>query len=409
MLSPSLKLSRSPMRLIAQALTVAALAAPFAASASASSLAIHLPVQRTVAGSVAFSVSGLRSHVHRVVYEIDGRRVWTATRRPYRFRRTGVLNTRTLRNGRHVLLVNVVYAGRVQIVRRAIIVANGSASLDARKASGSSAASRGDPTPKPPIRQPSPAPKPSAPLAPKSPAPTPAPSSPLVWSGDFSTGDLSQWGYVQDCPGSIKVVPNPAGSGNVAQFSVSDQDIHTNCPLLQPGTNPNAFLASRQLFHNGDDMYISLSEYFPVGFPSTTNWFQVAELYGQPYGGSPPLGIDVAGNNLVLSRDATHGYDTPWKTPIQQGVWQNLVLHVKFSPDPAVGFVEIWDNGVQQTFSDGTQRLMMDTLIPGINWNSPNGTNALFLDQYRSGSASMGTVTEYAGPTKVGTTFASVT
>jgi hypothetical protein len=373
MLSPSLKPLHWPIRLIALAFTVAALSAALASSAAASSMVVSRPVPGTVAGSVAFTVTGVGSHVHRVVYEIDGRRVWTATRRPYRYRRTGVLNTRALRNGRHVLLVKAVYAGRIQIVRRAIVVANNPAGRRAK------------------------------------PVPIPAPSSPLVWSGNFSTADLSQWGYVQDCPGSIKVVPNPAGSGNVAQFSVSDQDIHANCPLLQPGTSPNAFLISPQLFHNGDDMYISFSEYFPVGFPSTATWFQVAELYGQPYGGSPPLGVYVVGNNLVLGRDVTHGYDAPWKAPIQQGVWQNIVLHVKFSPDPTVGFVEIWDNGVHQTFTDGTQRLMMDTLIPGINWNSPNGTNALFLDQYRSGSASMGTVTEYAGPTKVGMTYASVT
>jgi hypothetical protein len=404
MLSPSLKPLHWPIRLIALAFTVAALSAALASSAAASSMVVSRPVPGTVAGSVAFTVTGVGSHVHRVVYEIDGRRVWTATRRPYRYQRTGALNTRALRNGRHVLLVKAVYAGRIQIVRRAILVANDPAGLHAKKANGSSAASRRHPTPKP-----VPPPKPPTPPAPKPPVPIPAPSSPLVWSGDFSTADLSQWGYVQDCPGSIKVVPNPAGSGNVAQFSVSDQDIHANCPLLQSGTSPNAFLISPQLFHNGDDMYISFSEYFPVGFPSTATWFQVAELYGQPYGGSPPLGVYVVGNNLVLGRDVTHGYDAPWKAPIQQGVWQNIVLHVKFSPDPTVGFVEIWDNGVQQTFTDGTQRLMMDTLIAGINWNSPNGTNALFLDQYRSGSASMGTVTEYAGPTKVGMTYASVT
>jgi len=215
-------------------------------------------------------------------------------------------------------------------------------------------------------------------------------------------------GYgVQACPGEISFVPDPVtGSGNVAQFTVLDTSTRANCPGQVFSTYPSASLLSSNMFNNGDDRYISVSTLFPVGFPTIANWFQVAEFYGVPYGGSPPIGLDVRGNRLGLWRDITHGYDNPWSVPMQAGVWERVILHVKFSNVPSVGFVEIWLNGVRQTFNDASRRLHYATMVSGINWSGANGDH-LALDQYRAATPALGAVTIYHGPSTVGTTYAS--
>ncbi len=229
----------------------------------------------------------------------------------------------------------------------------------------------------------------------------------LLWSGGFTTGTLSAY-TLQACPGGVTVVPDPlTGIGNVAKFTVTDTSTPTYCPGQVFSANPSASLLTPRMFNNGDDRFISVSTLFPVGFPSITNWFQFAEFYGAPYGGSPPIGLDVKGNSLGLFRDKTHGYDNPWLAPIKQGTWEKLIVHVKFSDIPTVGFVEIWLNGVRQTFKDGSQRLYYATLVNGINWTGSN-SNHLDLDQYRALTPALGSVSIYHGASAVGTTYASI-
>jgi hypothetical protein len=217
---------------------------------------------------------------------------------------------------------------------------------------------------------------------------------------------LSGWSN-QSCPDGVTVVSNPTGArGYAAKFTVSDTSTDANCPLV-PTENPRAQLVGPGMFKPGDDRYIAFSTFFPAGFPTTTDWFQIAEIYGAPWGGSPPIGIDVVGNRLTLDTGmAHHGAIWTSSTDIAKGTgWEDIVLHVKFSTDPSVGFVELWRNGVRQTFTDGSQRFYYDTLVPGVNDGSPN---SLILNEYRSGSTPMGTVWLYHADVKVGTSYASV-
>jgi hypothetical protein len=62
---------------------------------------------------------------------------------------------------------------------------------------------------------------------------------------------------------------------------------------------------------------------------------------------SPPLTLQVSKvDTLELGGD---GPSIPYRRtvgPVRPGVWTDYVLHVKFSADPAVGFVEVWQDGV---------------------------------------------------------------
>lgn len=233
-------------------------------------------------------------------------------------------------------------------------------------------------------------------------------TSGLVWNGDLSTNSFSQYPWLWACPGGVTLTPSVPFMGKPgAKFTVSDTSNSTFCPGQVFTHNPASSLLTPALFGNGDDRYISFATMFPSGFPYITNWFQVGEIFGPPYGGSPTIGIDVKGNQLGLWRDATHHFDNPWHTTIQPNKWMDVTLHVKFSTDPGIGFVEIWLNGIPQHFTNGATRLYYITLLPGDNWNGYT-KNDLDLDQYRGLSPSLGTVSIYHAGAKVGVTLASV-
>jgi Hypothetical glycosyl hydrolase family 15 len=88
-------------------------------------VAIVRPSGHVVSGTTEFSARGVALDARRIVFTIDGRRVWTIVRPSRRFLRTAYVNTRRLRNGRHVLRLRVLYASRPAAeVRKTILVEN---------------------------------------------------------------------------------------------------------------------------------------------------------------------------------------------------------------------------------------------------------------------------------------------
>lgn len=252
---------------------------------------------------------------------------------------------------------------------------------------------------------------PSAPLASSIPTANTSSSTSTnapSWNGDLSTNTFSQYAHLWSCPGGVSLTSNPTYGGQPsAAFTVNDNFTMSSCPGHVFTPNPASSLLSPGLFTNGTDAYVSFATMFPVGFPRITNWFQFAEFDGPPYGGSPTVGFDVSGTNLGLWRDATHHFDNPWHAPIQYGKWENIVAHVKFSTNPQVGFVEIWLNGVQQHFTNGSTRLYYDTMLFGDNWDG-HSSNFLNLNQYRGLFPSLGSVTIYHAAAKAGSSLAAV-
>jgi hypothetical protein len=247
--------------------------------------------------------------------------------------------------------------------------------------------------------------------------PSPITNPNLVWNGDLSTGNTSQYGFVQGCsagvaPQGVSVVSSPTRPGYAysSAFTVSDQSTTANCPNLGSAGHPNANIQSPGIFRPGDNDYIGFSTMFPSSFPSNVCtpwvslcWMQVMEIYGQPYTGVTPIGLYVIGNRLAL--DETPNPIWTASTDIVKGAWQDVVLHVNFSTDPAVGYVELWYNGVHQTFTNGQTRYYEATLKTGDNWD---GTHAdkLYLSQYRGPNPAMGTLTIYHSAAKVAQTYA---
>jgi hypothetical protein len=254
----------------------------------------------------------------------------------------------------------------------------------------------------------------------------------VIWNGDFSTGDLSQGWWSQTCPGpnppkGLNIVTSPARPGYryTAALTVANTSTHAHCQILGlHSAGPSAELISKSLFTPGMNVWIGMSVYLPVGFPRInvpfhpTGFFSLMSIYGPPYNGSPPWSLNVQDRRFGVN--ATTGGGGPngpyagaaWKsstnesmTPITYGVWHDFVFHVKFATNKT-GYLEIYYDGVKQKFGDGSKRIYLPTLRPGVNWDGST-PNHISLQQYRGSTAASGALTTYATAVKVARSYAA--
>lgn len=84
---------------------------------------------------------------------------------------------------------------------------------------------------------------------------------------------------------------------------------------------------------------------------------------------------------------------------IEKGKWNEVVLHIKWSSDPKIGFLEIWING-EKVVNDGISKFYAANLYTDINgFSHPNflklgqyrlgqtTTQSIYLDEFRIGKS----------------------
>jgi hypothetical protein len=90
--------------------------------------------------------------------------------------------------------------------------------------------------------------------------------------------------------------------------------------------------------------------------------------------------------------------------PMPKDRWIDFVAHVKWSKSAADGFVELWVDGVKQTFStNGQQRLYTQTVM-----NDQNEGLKTIPTNYRRKGIVPGPVTIYQDEVKVGSSYRAV-
>jgi hypothetical protein len=226
----------------------------------------------------------------------------------------------------------------------------------------------------------------------------------LLWSGSKINDFVNE-----SAPGAITEVPDPAGSGEaVMKMTVANEDV---APIT-PTDNPRAQLGSPEFVHPGDEMWWHARFYLPKNFPSwVPGWMNLMEgPYGAPWGGSPPLSVEVHDDTIRWQRNNTYEADIPWSIPIVRGQWVDVLEHFRFGHD---GFIETWIDGQQITFfkpgsynplhERETTHLNMETM----DQSNDGGTNFFVLQSYRM-KGMFGSLSIYQGPTQVGTTRESV-
>src|SRR4051812_25225554 len=212
----------------------------------------------------------------------------------------------------------------------------------------------------------------------------PPPTGTQVFNGDFETGNFSQYPLCQTrfynnaCSGMPANYPltieHPGHQGNSqARFEVRDGDQPFCC-------GERAQLVGPSLETEGKEYWYDWDVNVDPTFPTSSSW-QVLMQWHSEVDGSPPLNFLAEGNNLVLEtrpRPNTPytGITNIWTTPLNKGSWHDIKVHVKWSANASVGFVELWQNGVRQTFTTtppensngvcaGTQTCHIRNIYPG--------------------------------------------
>lgn len=187
----------------------------------------------------------------------------------------------------------------------------------------------------------------------------------MEWYYDFESGSTDDWRFVHEAvDGRVRVVEEPVREGRYAVALTGDAADEG------PGEPVRAQLDGPLLFQEGDDAFIGWSTYFPKDIPDVVDddWFVFFQFHGEPFGMSPPVSFDRSNEDgrqvIDLARGERYGFDNPWSMPLQTDRWIDFVVHIGFSRDQSVGFIELWVDGRPQSFADGSTRLASATLNP---------------------------------------------
>ena len=212
----------------------------------------------------------------------------------------------------------------------------------------------------------------------------------VVWRGDFETQNVSQWASVDGLTSRLTIVSSPVRQGSYAlRVELRSGDIASN-------GNRNE-LVRTDGETEGNDRYYAWSTMFDASYPIENKWQVFTQWHHSGCCGSPPLEFDVNGQTLSLSRNPPSNTGTVvlWSTPLVRGVWHDFVMHVVWSSNPDLGFIELWYDGAKVIDGKAVQ-----TLFPG-------NVNYLKQGLYRDSSISAVGVVYHDGMT-LGTTLADV-
>jgi uncharacterized protein (TIGR03382 family) len=165
-------------------------------------------------------------------------------------------------------------------------------------------------------------------------------SASTVWKGDFETGNLSQWNREQSVSSNrLLVVGSPVREGRYALKTTVRQG---DDPIHSSGNRNELIYLDREA--PGSEYFYKWSTLFPRSFPRSARWQIFTQWHHDGSGGSPPLEFYVVDDQLRMRVGGSRG-KIVWRAPLQREHWNDFVLHVKWSPDPGAGFVELYHDG----------------------------------------------------------------
>lgn len=182
--------------------------------------------------------------------------------------------------------------------------------------------------------------------------------SKVVFTGDYDTANLTQWWTLQArgfsgfpalyCTYSACVRDDGSSHPTAARFEVRDGDIPPFGGGERSEVRTGDGNTSGAYVSEGDERWYELSIKFDETFRNTRmdsfGWFIVMQWF--PGDAAPPLALQVSrADTLQIGGDGVSREYQRDIGPVEPGVWVDYVLHVKFSNNPAVGFVEAWADG----------------------------------------------------------------
>ena len=185
----------------------------------------------------------------------------------------------------------------------------------------------------------------------------------------FELGNFSRWtsaqthtydgtasGYNLASGYSLKIVNQGADHPHALRTEVRDGDTavgsHERAELSSFGKSWNDDLNDERWYEF--DVRFGDPTWSP-GWSSSDDWLIFYQWHQVNDPGAPALALSVHNDNKVYfereADDTIQPFIPIWT--VRPGVWEHVVIHVKWSPNPAVGFVEAFVNNAQavpQTF-----------------------------------------------------------
>ena len=182
----------------------------------------------------------------------------------------------------------------------------------------------------------------------------------LLWSGDYQSGNFSQWFRLQAVAGGATIVTSPSHNARfAARYRVRPGDD----PIGSTGERAEARASQGQTGgHAGKAYWYSWSTLFPADAalpPSTDSWNIFTQWHQIKKDGCPP--------NIAFQADTSH--DPPSiklrarggrlracrakhelvRRPVQLQLdhWYDFAVHIKWSSRRSIGFIEVWIDGVK--------------------------------------------------------------
>lgn len=211
-----------------------------------------------------------------------------------------------------------------------------------------------------------------------------------VWSSNFESGTTAGWSKIQSVSEDrVQVVQSPVREGQKA-LKVT---VHQGDDPINSG-NDRAELVYMSLEQPNSEYFYRWSVMFPADYPSHPKWQLFAQWHQEGLAGTPPFEMYIVGEEMRLR---TGGHEGPviWTAPLERGKWHDFVLHVKWSSDPKVGFVEMHHNGKM-----ALPRTATPTQLPGQ-------VNYFKMGLYRSKEIAQ-TASVYFDDVRMGTAMADV-
>ena len=247
------------------------------------------------------------------------------------------------------------------------------------------------PTPSAPpvvVLPPAPTPAPVA-IQPPPPAPPP-PSGTLLFVADAETGDASQWCYVHSAV-PVGTVTSPVRAGGFAFMAeVRDDVLIYDSERSEYANGPGD--CGRHRFREGDETWTAVSILPQADFPFFTHWSLVVQ-WKEPFGGTPPQQVNLQDDVLAIVGVGSISPRPRFNfSVVQRGAWTDLLIHHRWSPDPNVGFVEVFVNGqlalpltYAKTMENSNPLFLSVGHYRDLGWIT--GTSVLYFDEVRVGTS----------------------
>lgn len=226
-----------------------------------------------------------------------------------------------------------------------------------------------------------------------------------IFTGDFSTGNFSQWPYVNNrdsgpAPTGIlwrgrsypaKIVSVDKDCGFAARFEVRSGD-KPDYDIGQPKERSEVSIGPENTAStvlNGQTAWWAFSVLFDETFPLNQHalgWGAVCQWHGisSPY--SPALQLGWRTPNPIFGlvdgywyllqnrrnpNGSSAGADLLAALPLSRGEWQDIRMRIRVSnslstspSDPNAGLIELWRNGIRQTLLGGVETYYGQTSLP---------------------------------------------